>query len=179
MKEKPGADGEDELASLRQQNTVLKGLIKKALRESLKLADLPSELRDSKEYVLAAVHAKAVNWYDLPQKWKNDAEIACSAFERERMFLPKKGEEYSRYLPCEYEHVVKWKDLPYHLKMSEEVLFHALRAEVGPRWEDVPIRFLTNNDLLSTAVLYNKISFQDVPYDLQQNHLEIALKGVQ
>ena len=74
---------------------------------------------------------------------------------------------------------MSWRDLPYHLKMDENVLLHALRAEFGPHWEDVPVQFHTNEEFLSVAVQYGKISFEDVPSDLQRNHPRIAFYGVQ
>ena len=62
--------------------------------------------------------------------------------------------------------------------MNKNILWLALQTEDGPRWEDIPCQFQSDLRLLTTAVLYEKIRFEEVPADLQRNHLEIAFHGV-
>lgn len=169
-------NNEQQLAECRQKISELQSLLLEALQKNLKLEDLPLELQNDREFVLAAIR-KYENWYDLPQKWKDDAEVACAAFETNRMYLPKKGRQYigTRHVG---RPILRWIDLPYHLKINKKVLVHALQSQNGPKWKDIPIQFQTNEDLLSTAVLYQKISFEDVPLDIQKNNPQISLYGV-
>eukprot|EP00978_Attheya_sp_CCMP212_P030249 scaffold110542_cov52-Attheya_sp.AAC.1 len=168
-------DDDDELVNLRQHNLELKGLVLRALKgqirlNHMKLEDFPKYLQDDPEFCLAVC-----NWYDLPKRWKDDAAIACAALNTQCMRIL--GRKCVNFHPC--DRPLRWKDLPDHLKVNKEILLHAIRTHDGPCWEDVPFQFQTDADCLYTALFYRKIKFKDVPSDLQRNHQEIALFGVQ
>eukprot|EP00978_Attheya_sp_CCMP212_P035802 scaffold157944_cov30-Attheya_sp.AAC.1 len=76
---------DDELVNLRRQNSELKGLVLRALKEQIrlndmKLEDFSKDLQDDPEFFLAVC-----NWYDLPKRWKDDAAIACATLNTQCM----------------------------------------------------------------------------------------------
>eukprot|EP00978_Attheya_sp_CCMP212_P025298 scaffold81045_cov41-Attheya_sp.AAC.1 len=169
-------DDNDELDNLRRQNSELKGLLLRSLKEQIrlndmKLEDFPKDLQDDPEFFL-----EVCSWYDLPKRWKDDAAVACSALNTQCIY--KLCGQFINSISSN-DRPLRWKDLPYHLKVDKEVLLHAIRTHHGPCWEDFPFQFQTDTDCLYTALCYERIKFKDVPSDLQRNHQEIALFGVQ
>ena len=113
-----------------------------------------------------------------------DADTACAIFKSFCVDINAKGQR-DEFAECYADDTdlelveATWKKLPLELKKNEQVAFHALRAMNGPNWTDIPITLHSNNSLLATAVIHGKISFENVSYHLQRNHLEIALHGIQ
>ena len=91
---------EEELVHLRKQNLELKGVVRKGLTEKLAWTDLPSNLQEDREWLLAALEGQSVCWYDLPQKWQDEAEIACIFLEKQRVkYKPRKRNTVCCSLP--------------------------------------------------------------------------------
>lgn len=168
----------DELESLKRQNAELRGVLLQMLdgKKQGKLQSLPLCLQEDKEFIESAVRANAIKWSDLPQKWK-DIDIACIFLENTKMRLPKKGDRCNG-LRVIGRYYLSWRELPYHMKVNEKIIFYALRSHYGPKWNHIPVQFHSNIDLLCTALKYRKISFEDIPEDLQRNHKDIALYGI-
>jgi hypothetical protein len=55
-------------------------------------------------------------------------------------------------------------------------ILYANRTHEGPCWKDIPFQFQTDTD---TALDYRKAKVEDFRSDLQRNHQEMALFGVQ
>lgn len=161
----------NEILYLRQQ---IKDLVLLALEKKGKISfdDLPEVLRNDRDIVLGVVLAgsNAEEWYKLPQRWKDDAEIACAVFAREITGFfstdpPKEGRS------------LKFLDLPYHLCIDKKVVLHFLRSDCS-KWENIPMKFKSDADILATAFFYEKIDFDDIPIDLKRSNREIASYGV-
>jgi hypothetical protein len=63
--------------------------------------------------------------------------------------------------------------------MDRDVILHALRSTVGPQWDEIPHRHKNDEELLITAVLYEKgAPFDGLPEHLQKRNKDVALFGI-
>jgi hypothetical protein len=105
------------------------------------------------------IKSGAIKWKIIPDKWKDDVEIVCSAFNLHK--------------------------IPVRLcvvsvaKLNEKVIRRALQAHRGPEWEEIHLQQRSNPTLLSVALRRQKISSEDIPKHLQKNDQEIAFYGLQ
>jgi hypothetical protein len=175
----------EEMQDLREQNAVLKRLLLKTWKAqgSAEFNELPTSLQDDREFVLSMVESCPIDWVDLPEQWKDDAEVACATFRRLKIQVPNipnpehgDEDELCRMLA---EPPLRWSDLPYHLQTNEKVVHRALQSRYGPRWEQIHHKLRSNEELLSTALRFGHISFDLIPEHLKRTHQKIAFHGVQ
>lgn len=170
----------DELARLQRENSELKLLVHHHGGGTSPLRELPLELLQDQEFALSFVRSKSksLGWNDLPKQWQDDPKVINAIFESNRR-TPIKRPGRNRVMSSRNKIMLKWIDLPYHLKMNKDIIQNALQVYGGLHWNDVHVHFHNDVDLLVTAVLHEKIKIEEVPENLQKNHKDVALFCVQ
>ncbi|CAB9506027.1 expressed unknown protein [Seminavis robusta] len=179
----------------RRENTLLQ-LVRRGLKKQIQIGDIPLEIQDilfpdkessfpDKESVLHAVKNGTLRWSTLPEnlKWKYDAEVVCEAFERDKMdslvIKATRSEAYYAMTEGLHKPGILWQDLPFELKLNPDVTLGALRTRQGPALNCIPPQFQNCFSFLSVAILFEKLSLEEVPTEVLQKDPELALLGVQ
>jgi len=110
----------------------------------------------------------AEEWHKLPQKWKDDADIACAVFANKNCANKiRKITNGINTTSRQMGRSLEFLDLPYHLCIQKEIVLHALRSQCT-EFQDIPLKFKSDADIIASAILYGKIKYEDTPTDLQR-----------